>query len=364
MKTNAHATLASILRWLGVVALPAVLMLSFLWAGGWLTPSRLTQAAMLDALQKGGGMQSGFRRNHAKGICVTGWFDGNGNASILSTATVLQKARVPVIGRFALAGGLPYQADAPGKVRSMALRLSPSDGQEWRMGINDIPVFPVGTPQEFHDLQLAARPDPTTGKPDPARMRAFLTGHPWLQPAMVQIGQRTVSSGFGDDTYYSLDSFLLVAEGGTKTAIRWAMVPVQPAVPDGSHANDHDYLFHQIIDDIHAHPLQWRLMVTLASKDDAIDNPSKEWSQDDRQIDAGTLTLTGIESEENGACTGITFDPLVLPKGIMPSADPILPARSAVYMRSFYLRSGEHPTAPAISHEMTIPSANAKDKKS
>lgn len=364
MTTNTHTPPGFILCWLGVIALPTFLTLSFLWAGGWLTPHRLTQASMLDALQKGSGMQSGFRRNHAKGICVAGWFEGNGNISSLSTATVLKKERIPVIGRFALAGGLPYQADAPGKVRSMALRLSPSDGQEWRMGINDIPVFPVGTPQEFHDLQLASRPDPATGKPDPTRMQAFRTSHPWLQPAMAQIGQRPVSSGFADDTYHSLDSFLLVAEDGTKTAIRWAMVPVQPAMPDVGHTNDHDYLFQQVIKDIHTHPLQWRLMVTLAGKDDAIDNPSKEWSQDDRQIDAGTLTLTGIGSEENGPCTGITFDPLVLPKGIIPSGDPILQARSAAYMRSFYLRSGEGPTTPAISPEMTALPATAKDKRS
>lgn len=366
MTTNTHMPPGSILRWLGVIALPAILTLSFLWAGGWLTPHRLTQGAILDALQKGSGMQSGFRRNHAKGICVMGWFEGNNNASGLSTATVWKKERVPIIGRFALAGGLPYQADAPGKVRSMALRLMPSDGQEWRMGMNNIPVFPVGTPQEFHDLQLAFRPDPTTGKPSPARMQAFLADHPWLQPAMVQIGRRPISSGFADDTYHSLDSFLLVAEDGTKTAIRWAMVPVQSAIPDVSHANDadHDYLFQQMIRDIHTHPLQWRLMMTLAGKGDAIDNPSKEWSQDDRQIDAGTLTLTGVESEENGPCTGITFDPLVLPKGMLPSGDPILQARSAVYMRSFHLRSGEWPTPPAISPEMTALPASAKDKKS
>lgn len=364
MTTNTHTLSGSILRWLGVIALPFFLMLLFLWAGGWLTPYRLTQVAMLDALQKGSGMHPGFRRNHAKGVCITGWFEGNGNASSLSMATVLQKGRVPVVGRFALAGGLPYQADAPEKVRSMALRLMPSDRQEWRMGINDIPVFPVGTPQEFHDLQLASRPDLTAGKPDPARMQVFRTSHPWLQTAMAQIGRRPVSSGFADDTYRSLDSFLFVAEDGTKTAVRWAMVPVQPVMPEIGHVNDHDYLFHKVIEDIHTHPLQWRLMVTLAGSGDAIDNPSKGWSQDDRQINAGTLTLTDIGSEENGPCTGITFDPLVLPEGIMPSGDPILQARSAAYMRSFYLRSGERPTAPAVSPEMTVPSANARDKKS
>lgn len=364
MATNPVVPPASALRWLGVVAAPAALALAFLWAGGWLTPGRLTQAGILDGLREGGGMQPGFRRNHAKGVCVGGWFEGNGNAAGLSAATVLQQRRVPVVGRFALAGGLPFQADAPAKVRSMALRLMPPDGREWRMGINDIPVFPVRTPQEFHDLQLASRPDPATGKPDPARMRAFRAGHPWLQAAMEQVARRPLASGFADDTYRSLDSFLFVAANGTKTAVRWAMVPVRPVMPADGHADDHDYLFRQVIDDIHAHPLQWHLMVTVAGDGDAVDDPSRTWARDDRQIDAGTLTLTTIESEEGGPCTGITFDPLVLPVGMAPSGDPILPARSAAYMRSFFLRSGERAAAPAVTPAMTAIPAGTKDNKS
>lgn len=352
------------LRWLGVIAAPAGLALAFLWAGGWLAPHRLTQASILDALHGVDGIHPGFRRNHAKGVCVTGWFEGSGQVAGLSSAAVLRQGRVAVVGRFALAGGMPLQGDAPAKVRSMALRLIAPGGQEWRMGINDIPVFPVRTPREFRDLQSALRPDEATGKPDPARLQAFREGHPWLRSAMEQVALRPLSSGFADDTYRSLDSFLFVGADGAKAAVRWAMVPLQHVMPADGHGDDHDYLFRQLIDDVHAHPLQWRLMVTVAGRDDVIDDPSRIWSQDDRQIDAGTLTLATIESEEGGACTGITFDPLVLPAGIAPSGDPILQARSAVYMRSFFLRSGERAPVPAITPGMTAPPSGAEEKKS
>ncbi|WP_029605656.1 catalase family peroxidase [Kozakia baliensis] len=364
MATKPLVPSALALRWLGVVAAPTALALGFLWAGGWLTPHNLTQTSLLDALRAVDGTHPGFRRNHAKGVCVTGWFEGNGNAAGLSTASVLQPGRVPVVGRFALAGGMPFQTDAPAKVRSMALRLMPPGGQEWRMGINDIPVFPVRTPQEFQDLQLASHPDPATGKPDPARVQAFRAAHPWLQAAGAQITHRPLSSGFADDTYRSLDSFLFVAKDGTKTAVRWSMVPSQPVTPIDVHADDHDYLFRQLIDDIHAHPLQWRLVVTVAGNHDVIDDPSQGWADDERRIDAGTLTLTTVESEESGPCTGITFDPLVLPKGITPSGDPILQARSAAYMRSFAARSGEKPPVPAITPTMTAAPGGAEGKKS
>jgi len=364
MATKPLVPSASALRWLGVVAAPTALALGFLWAGGWLTPHRLTQTSLLDALRAVDGTHPGFRRNHAKGVCVTGWFEGNGNAAGLSTTSVLQPGRVPVAGRFALAGGMPFQADAPAKVRSMALRLLPPDGQEWRMGINDIPVFPVRTPREFQDLLLASRSDPATGKPDPARVKAFRATHPWLQTAGAQITHRPLSSGFADDNYRSLDSFLFVAKDGRETAVRWAMVPLQPVTPVDAHADDHDYLFRQLVDDIHAHPLQWRLMVTVAGNHDVIDDPSQGWADDDRQIDAGTLTLTTVESEKGGPCTSITFDPLVLPQGIAPSGDPILPARSATYMRSFAARSGEKPPMPDITPTVAAAPNGAEGKKS
>lgn len=354
MATKPVVPPASALRWLGVVTAPTALALGFLWTGGWLTPHRLTQTGLLDSLRAVDGVHPGFRRNHAKGVCVTGWFEGNGNATPLSSASVLrQSQRTPVIGRFALAGGMPFQADVPAKVRSMALRLMPPSSQEWRMGLNDIPVFPVRTPQEFHDLQSASRPDPATGKSDPMRLKAFRAAHPWLQEAAERIVHRSVSGGFADDTYRSLDSFLLVKESGEKTAIRWAMEPVKAAITDRGETDDHNYLFRHLIDDIHARPLQWRLLMTVAGDRDAIDDPSQSWAEDDRQIDAGTLTLTAVESEEGGPCNDITFDPLVLPSGVAPSGDPILQARSAAYMRSFSLRSGEKAPVPAITPTMT-----------
>ncbi|MCH4090492.1 catalase family peroxidase [Acetobacter sp.] len=362
MATKPVVPPASVLRWFGVVAGPAVLLSGFLWAGGWLPPHHLTQKDMLDALRAVDGVHPGFRRNHAKGVCVTGWFEGNGHASDLSSAPVLSGGRVPVSGRFALAGGMPFQPDAPAKVRSMALRLVAPDGQEWRMGMNDIPVFPVRTPQEFHDLQLAARPEKTTGKPDPLRIQAFRDGHPWLKSPLEQIAHRSLTSGFADDTYRSLDSFLFVDNRGTKTAVRWAMVPVQTTTPPEGHADDHNYLFHRLIEDIHARPLQWHLMVTVAGSHDPVADPSQAWAAEDRQVDAGLLTLNTVESEEDGACTGITFDPLVLPAGIAPSADPILQARSGTYMRSFSLRSGEKAPVPAITPAMTMAAIDREEK--
>ena len=136
---------------------------AFVYVGGWLSPVRLTQDRLMAAFQDASGIHAGFRRNHAKGVCVTGWFESSGRAAALSKAAVFKTLRVPVVGRFALAGGMPFQPDAPAKVRSMALRFLLPGGEEWRTGMNNI-----GFPGEFSAQFLRAiarlQPRPGNGK--------------------------------------------------------------------------------------------------------------------------------------------------------------------------------------------------------
>jgi catalase len=155
---------AVVLRLGAIGAVVAVAGGGFAYAGGWLSPGTLTQARIIDQFEQDNGVHAGFRRNHAKGICVSGFFEGNGKASALSKAQLFAPGRIPVIGRFALAGGQPYAADAALTVRSMALRFTLPDGEEWRTGMNNIPVFAVNTPQGFYYQLVASKPDPATGK--------------------------------------------------------------------------------------------------------------------------------------------------------------------------------------------------------
>ncbi|MBB2205046.1 catalase family peroxidase [Gluconacetobacter takamatsuzukensis] len=343
------------LRAAAMCAAPGLLALAFALAAGWLTPGRLTSGTFMRTFRMVDGPHPGFRRNHAKGLCVTGWFEGSGNATPLSRAPLFAMVRSPVVGRFALAGGMPFQDDAPEKVRSLALRIMPAHGGEWRMGINDIPVFPVRNAKDFNDFLLASRPDPQTHHPDPARMGAFLAHHPETQQALALLKARPLTSGFANDTYNSLDSFTFVNTGGTATAVRWAMVPDQPASLPAGQGAGRDYLFHDLIAALAQGPLRWHLIVTVGGAGDATADPTVPWPAGRRQIDAGTLTLDRAESEDGGPCKGITYDPLILPEGIAPSDDPIPAARSAVYARSFTLRSGEPDTTSAIGRAAIRP---------
>jgi catalase len=345
-KPRALTPAATTARLAVIGVLMLIVTVAFASVGGWFSPHRLTQDRMMQAFEELNGPHPGFRRNHAKGMCVSGWFDSSGAAASLSKAEILQAGvHAQVIGRFALAGGMPVQADTPEQVRSMALRLLPPDGGEWRMGMNNIPVFNVNSAQGFYDQLLAARPDPATGKPDPAALHAFLAHHPETVRALGLIKARAVSSGFADSTFNSLNAFRFVNAAGVSTPVRWAMEPLQPVVAEtpaeAAHA-DKNYLFDDLIAQLRQHPLKWHLLVTVGQPGDPTSDATLPWPMERRRIDAGTVTLDAASSEDvPGTCTDVNYDPLVLPAGIEASDDPLLSARSAAYARSFTLRAEE-----------------------
>ncbi|HTR42404.1 MAG TPA: catalase family peroxidase [Pseudomonadales bacterium] len=324
----------------------------FAYTGGWLTPRTLTSKQIIDRFETLNGVHSGFRRNHAKGVCVSGWFESNGQGAGLSRSSIFQPGRVPVIGRFSLSGGNPYAADTAATVRGLGVVFKLSNGEEWRTAMVNLPVFPAATPQAFYDLLLASAPVPETGKPDPKKMQAFFTEYPESAKAVQLFKTHPTSSGFANSTFNSLNAFGFVNDHGTVTWVRWSLVPAQPFEPISTsdpRQTDTNYLFDALIESIHPHPLQWHLVITVAQPGDPINDATLPWPSDRQQIDVGTLTINNVKSEETSVVRDINFDPLVLPNGIIASDDPLLSARSAVYARSFTKREGEHKEPSAIS---------------
>ena len=324
----------------------------FAYAGGWLTPHKLSPASMINRFEQVNGPHRGFRRNHAKGVCVAGYFESNGRGVGLSKASVFLSGRVPIIGRFSLAGGQPYVADAPLTIRGLGILFEMPDGEEWRTAMTNIPVFTVNTAQGFYDQLLAGALDPATGKPDPSRMSAFLAKHPESAKAMQLIHSHPPSSGFANSTFNSLNAFRFINATGAVVPVRWSMVPAQPFEPIGtpdSGRDDKNYLFDALIASIHKNPLRWRLIIIIGQPGDPTSDATLPWPPDRQQVDAGILTIDHVESEQTSPARDINFDPLVLPDGIAASDDPLLSTRSAAYSVSFTRREGEHKEPSAIS---------------
>jgi catalase len=342
----------TLLRLGGIGVVLLFVAFGFFYLGGWFSPNALTPSRFVNAFERASGVFSGFRRNHAKGVGVSGYFDSNGQGARLSKAAVFGAGRVRVIGRFSFGGGDPNVADAPNMVRGLGLLFWLPDGEQWRTAMVNLPVFPFQTPQDFYDNLVASQPDPRTGKPDPEKMAAFGASHPATVRALGIIQSHVPSSGFDNTEFNSLNAFRFIDTAGTSIPVRWSLAPVQPVVAvtaAGTAPTDKNYMFDALIASVEQHPLQWHLIITIGKPGDPTNDATIAWPDGREQVDAGTLTLDHIESEETSLARDINFDPLVLPSGMAPSDDPLLSARSAIYSRSFTRRAGEAKTPSAIS---------------
>lgn len=322
--------------------IPLAITLLFLWAGGWLTPARLTSDKLVTVLEKSSGVHPTYRRNHAKGICILGRFISNGNASGLSRAALFAKGETAVTGRFAIAGGNPHAPDYAVPVRSMALLFQQANGEQWRTGMNAMPFFPVSSVEAFYQLQTATLPESQTGKASPQKLAAFIASHPEVKPFFAWAKQYKPSSSWASDRFNSLNAFRLVDQAGQSHLVRWSMVPTIAEEPvSEASQHDADFLQKDILQRLDRGPLSWDLVITLAQAGDKSNDAAAAWPADRQTINAGTLVINRATPQQQGPCNDINFDPLILPDGIAASDDPLLNARSSAYAKSYNLRTRE-----------------------
>ena len=69
----------------------------------------------------------------------------------------------------------------------------------------------------------------------------------------------------------------------------------------------------------------------LAEPGDRIDSATVPLPEGRRKVNLGQLRIGSVAEDGGGPCLAITFNPMVLPKGVEPSADPMLAARAAPY---------------------------------
>ena len=163
----------------------------FAWTAGWVGPQRLSAQAFVDRFEENGGVHPGYRRAHAKGLCVSGWFESSGAAAGLSTAEVFQPGRLPVLGRLSIGSGSPHTPDIASPVRSLALLIEQSNGEQWRTAMNTPPVLPVGTPEAFFEqVKIVTREEPpappTAAAPTPVEPPAPVAPPVEVVPAPVE----------------------------------------------------------------------------------------------------------------------------------------------------------------------------------
>ncbi|MEO5963746.1 MAG: catalase family peroxidase, partial [Thermomonas sp.] len=257
--------------WLALLAIAVIagtIALVFAWVAGWLSPNRLTPERFADAIEKSNGeIYPGFRRAHAKGACVAGYFEGNGEGVALSSTRVFAPVRTPFVGRMSVGGGSPYGLDNKARVRSMALELRSDDGQQWRMAMNSFPFFGVSSVEAFYEQTRANAPDPATGKPDPAKQAAFAEAHPEFKRFAAWAKDAPWSTSWASTTYNGVNAFRFINAAGEVRNVRWSMQPQAPFVtmtPEQREAADDDFLSEDLQTRLAAGPLRWDMVVTVA----------------------------------------------------------------------------------------------------
>jgi len=332
---------------LATLALPMAAGIAY----GWLASDRVRPADFADALETHAGAQAGFRRAHAKGICISGEFESTGSGSELSRASLFAQGTYRVSGRFSTGGSNPWSSDGRVTFHSLALRIYLPGGEEFRTAMNHVPLFVINDPADFPALQAAQARDPLTGLPDQERISAFFAEHPESATFRQWMSTHDLPSSFGNATYFSANTFGFLDDAGRESFVKWKFVPNLPLETldrDTLGELPEDFLFTDLENRLHEGPLIWTMVVTLAEPDDVTNDPTVLWPEEREEFNLGRLIIRTFEAEAGGECQFVNFDPLILPDGIVPSEDPILFARSAAYSTSVYRRSGEDQAEEAM----------------
>ena len=269
---------------------------------------RVTAQQFVD-LQQGQNAHEGFRRAHAKGICVTGEFRSNGSLTDYSSAAVFNKGAYPFVGRFSIAGNNPSAPDLKAPVRSLALIFATSATQQWRIAMNTPPVMAVSDPHTFYQ-QIKAIQSGTIAE--------FFAEHPESADFLAWKASYQPSGSFAAEQYHSINAFYLVNADGEKQAVRWAVRPTV-AVPSTTF-DGQDALQQELDKRLSEAPVVFDWVYTLAAAADNENDPAVRWPDSRQQIVAGQIIIDDWQPQLAGTCHEINYDPLVLPDGIEATA--------------------------------------------
>jgi catalase len=338
----ARATLRVFLAMLAGMALTA--LSSAAWAADPpATDQKPLPVALVDALNKlAAGPHPGFRANHAKGVLVTGTFTPTPAAATLSKAPHFSKP-VAVLVRFSDTTGVPNIPDASpdASPHGMAIRFKLAGGASTDIVSISANGFPVATPEDFLALLTAiAKSGPGVAKPTPVEQ--FLGAHP---AAMKFVSTpRPPPQSFGTLAFYGVNAFKFTSAKGVTTFARYQILPVagEHAVTAAEAARaDPNYLMDELPKRIAAGPVKFKLLAQIAREGDSTNDPTAVWPADRQLVELGTISLTATESEQVKEQKALLYNPLLLPAGIEPSADPVLLARPPAYAVSFAQRAGQ-----------------------
>ncbi len=283
------------------------------------------------------GTHPGHRALHAKGTVLTGAFTASGAAAGLSRAAHLQAGTYPVTVRLSNGSGNPADPDWTPAVRGLAVKFHLPDGSRTDILSQTIERLPAHNPEQFLQLILTEKRSVTAW-----RMPLFVAQHPDAASAMPKVLYGLAPPlSYATVNYFAIHAFRFVDADGGSRYVRYTFVPeagVRHLRP-WELRRDRDYLQQDIRARLQRGPVRFRLELQVAADGDPVDDLAIAWPKDRRRVTAGTLELTGLDTEREQGGDVLTFDPTRLTDGIELSGDPVLQFRPSVYAESVARRT-------------------------
>jgi len=296
---------------------------------------------VVSTMEKLNGVTPGARRNHIRGVCVSGRFIGSKSAQAYTRSALFSGKEIPFVGRFSLAGGNPNAPDTAKSPRGLAIEFKLPKNTIHHFTMLNVPVFSASVPQTFLDSMVANLPDPETGKPDPQKIQAFRESHPDAKPLAEFMSKNNPPVSYANSEFFSIHTFKFINVKNKTNLVKWRFEPLAGV----KRFSDEDLksaptrlLDDDLMGKVKEGPITWSMILTIGEPNDEQNNPTIYWPEGRREINAGTLTVTSAASQLGGPCEQINFDPLFMADGIAPTNDPILLFRSPAYAQSYAKR--------------------------
>lgn len=288
----------------------------------------------LDAFESTFGKYDGYRRSGAKGVCAMGEFTGSAEARALSASTAFSGKPVPVIVRYSVGGANPNAPDNGKTQRNMALQFDLPGGETWQMGNINAPVFGAASPEQFLGRIESLKPDPATKMPDAMKVKAYADANPDVLLQGKYFASQPVPASFASVNYWGVHAFGFVDARGRTTWGKWVFEPVggtKGLTDDEAKAKGPNFLNADLRERVKAGTVAFDFVLQLAQPGDKLDSAVVPLPDDRKKVNLGRLRITSVSPDATGPCLTITYNPIVLPKGVVASSDPMLAARAAPY---------------------------------
>ena len=273
-------------------------------------------------------------RNHTKGFCTSGNFKPDPQLQQTLAIPFFNQDAIKVTARFSLGGTNPQISDKTAG-RFMSLKID-GDKENLNFVTTNVPVFFASNLEDFFTFQTKVKQG-AEGK------QWLIDNQPSAKAFFDYVKQLPPSPSFANSRYYGVNSFLFSTQQGETVAGKWIFEPIAgtAALSASELANlSDDFLKAELLERIKTQPAQWNLYIQLAETGDEINDPTVIWPETRQRLLVGQVVINGERDSEPQVqqCDKGIFNPLLLPKGIAASADPILNARTAAYVESFIRR--------------------------